>query len=139
MVDMNEYDTQGSRQATCLAFQTLSKVVRRIFQDKAHDAHPGYGVEGNLNLKAIAEPDQGLFEDLAGLAHAGLRIVESDREWFLVEGLPGQSYDFWYQLALAVITAARGQIDSLQRAMVPEKTVQSLFHSFPSLRVRAAR
>ena len=130
MIDMNESDILVSRQATCLAFETLSKVVRRLFQDEAYDAHPGYGVEGDLHLKAIAQPDRELFEDLAGLAHAGLKIVESDREWFLAEGLrAGDCYSFWYKLALAVTKAAEGHIGSPQPAMVSEKAIQSLFHS----------
>jgi hypothetical protein len=127
---MNENDIFAGRQATGLAFETLSKVIRQLFEDRAYEAHPGYGVPGDPHLKAIAQPDREVFEDLAGLAHAGLKIIEGEREWFLTEALraPG-SYDFWYMLALAVNKAATGHMDSSQPASVPVAAIQTLFCS----------
>ena len=51
-----------------------------------------------MHLKAITEADRALFEELAGLAEAGLSVVERNREWFLREGLrAGNCHDFWYR------------------------------------------
>ena len=127
---MNGTENSAGLQATGLAFQTLSRIVEQLFEDRAYEAHPGYGVPGDPHLQAIAQPDRELFEELAGLAHAWLKIIEGERELFVTKGLgaPG-SYDFWYTLALAANKAATAHMDSSELARVPAAAIQTLFGS----------
>ncbi len=127
---MNTYDTPANRQAISLAFAALLASVDQLLESSSYNAHPGYGIEGDMHLKAISEPTRDLFERLAGLAYAGLATIESDREWFLSDGLrAAHCYDFWYTLALTVIKAADGHSESEHPAAVPEAPIVSLLHS----------
>ena len=130
MNHMYRRDASTVRQDIGLAFAALSKAIEQLFESNAHDAHPGVGVDGDPHLQAIAEPDQELFERLAGLASSGLAIIESDREWFLTMGLAAdRCYEFWYRLALTVIKAADGRKVSGRPAPVPDTLALRLFHS----------
>lgn len=127
---MTTYSASANRQAIALAFRALNTSIDHVLETSAYDAHPGYGIEGDIHFKAIAEPDINLFERLAGLAYAGIALIESDREWFLSEGLRAANcYDFWYTLALTIQKAAHGHIESERPAGVPDVTVLSLFQS----------
>lgn len=128
MVDMNYSDETRPGAAIRLAFEALARTVDSLFERHAYDAHPGVGVEGDIHLKAFPAPSRELFEDLAGLAHAGLNLIEHNRQWFLTEG-GRDSYRFWYTLALAASKAASGHADSAQPARVPEEPVRILFGS----------
>jgi hypothetical protein len=128
MVHMDYSDKTSPGAPIRLAFEALAKTVDSLFERHAYDAHPGVGVEGDIHLKAFPELSRELFEDLAGLAHAGLNLVEHNRQWFLAEG-GRDSYRFWYTLALAASKAASGHADSAQPARVPEEPVRILFGS----------
>lgn len=107
MVGMNEARAFRNEAATGLAFAALQGAVGALSAAQAER-----GREENADLAACAKFDLEFFEQLAGLAHAGLRLVESNRDWFLTEGLPGSSHDFWYTLALTVMGGPLGRVDS---------------------------
>jgi len=121
---MNYSEKTSPQAASELAFEALARSVDALFERHAYDAHPGVCVEGDIHFKAFPNPGRELFEDLAGLAYAGLNLVEHNRQWSLAEG-----YGFWYTLAVAVSNAASGYADAEQPERVPEEPVRILFGS----------
>lgn len=126
---MDTGDAATNREAIGLAFTSLCKALDQLVERSVSGAHPGVERDEDA-LWAITEPTPEFFENLAGLAYAGIATIESDREWFLAEGLGARySYDFWYTLALTVIKAADAHMDSKHPARVEDAIILGLFHS----------